>query len=163
MRILSSFLCLILIILTWYQSWCYGMRLNFEHKLLRKKNFGVIFCLPLLQYLVFHLSFSFCNLIFVFSFCNYFGISSSLQLLQFDICVQFLQICFVFWSNHIILRRYLFSFCNLCSISAIWYFVFRCFCILVLYDCWLWLLKEMIRFSLWVWGWMGRTIRIGAI
>jgi len=39
------------------------------------------------------------------SFCNYFGI-----------CVQFLQICFVFC---IILRRYLFSFCNLCSVSAI--------------------------------------------
>jgi hypothetical protein len=36
--------------------------------------------------LVFHLPFSFCNLVFAFSFCNYFGISS---------------------------RRYLFSFCNL--------------------------------------------------
>jgi hypothetical protein len=86
--------------------------------------------------LVFRLPFSFCNLVFAFSFCNYFGILS---------------------------RRYLFSFCNLCSVSAIWYFVFRCFCILVLYDCWLWLLKEMICFSLWVWGWMGRTIRIGVM
>jgi len=86
--------------------------------------------------LVFHLSFSFCNLVFAFSFCNYFGILS---------------------------RRYLFSFCNLCLVSAIWYFVFCCFCILVLCDCWLWLLKEMIHFSLWVWGWMGRTIRIGVM
>jgi hypothetical protein len=62
-------------------------------------------------------------------------ISSSLQLLQFDICVQFLQICFVFWSNCIISRRYLFSFYNLCSVSAIWYFFFHCFCILVLCNC----------------------------
>ena len=77
------------------------------------------------------------------SFCNYFGISSSFQLLQFGICVQFLQICFVFWSNRIISRRYLYSFCNLCLVSAIWYFVLRCFCIMVIYDCWLWLLKEM--------------------
>jgi len=81
--------------------------------------FGVIFCLPFLQNLVFRLSFSFCNLIFAFSFCNYFGILSSFQLLQFGICVQFLQICFMFWSNRIISRRYLFSFCNLCSVSAI--------------------------------------------
>jgi hypothetical protein len=146
---------LILITLTWYQSWFYKMRL--------KIFFGEIFCLPLLQNWVFCLSFSFCNLIFAFSFYNYFGISSSLQSLQFGICVQFLQICFLFWRNRITSRRYLFSFCNLCSVSAIWYFVFRCFCILVLYDCWLWLLKEMIRFSLWVWGWMGRTIRIGAM
>jgi hypothetical protein len=58
--------------------------------------------------LVFHLSFSFCNLVFAFSFCN--GILS---------------------------RRYLFSFCNLCSVSTIWYFAIRCFCILVLCDCWL--------------------------
>ena len=110
--------------------------------------------------------FRFCKIWYFVSFCNYFGISSvssSLQLLQFGNSVQFLQICFVFWSNRISLRRYLFSFCNLCSVSAIWYFVFRCFCILVLCDCWLWLLKEMIRFSLWVWGWMGRTIRIGAM
>jgi hypothetical protein len=46
-------------------------------------QFGVVFCHPLLQNLVFHISFynsvfSFCNLIFVFSFCNYVGISSSL-------------------------------------------------------------------------------------
>ena len=112
----------------------------------------LVFCLPLQQLFWYFVS-----------FCNYFGISSSLQLLQFGNSVQFLQICFVFWSDRISLRRYLFSFCNLCSVSAIWYFVFRCFCILVLCDCWLWLLKEMIRFSLWVWGWMGRTIRIGAM
>jgi hypothetical protein len=79
--------------------------------------------------LVFHLPFSFCNLVFAFSFCNYFGISS---------------------------RRYF-------LVSAIWYFVFCCFCILVLCDCWLWLLKEIIHFSLWVWGWMGKTIRIGVM
>jgi hypothetical protein len=58
-----------------------------------------------------------------------------LQLLQFGICVQILQICFVFLSNRIISRRYLFSFCNFYSVSAIWYFVFRCYCILVLCDC----------------------------
>jgi len=43
--------------------------------------FGVIFCLPLLQNLVFWLSFSSCNLIFMFCLCNCFGISSSLQFL----------------------------------------------------------------------------------
>jgi len=57
--------------------------------------------------------FCFCKIWYFVSFCNYFGISSSLQLLQFGICIQFLQICFVFWSNRIILTRYLFSFCNL--------------------------------------------------
>jgi hypothetical protein len=41
----------------------------------------VIFCLPLLQNLVFWLSFSSCNLIFMFCLCNCFGISSSLQFL----------------------------------------------------------------------------------
>jgi len=79
----------------------------------------VIFCLPLLQNLVFRLSFSFCNLVFLsvsaivlvfhllFSFCNLvsastiwyfclvsaivFGILSSLQCLQFGIWVKFLQ------------------------------------------------------------------------
>jgi len=110
--------------------------------------FGVIFCLSLLQNLVFRLPFSFCNSIFAFNFCNYFGISSSLQFLQFGICVQFLQICFVLWHNRIFLRRYLFSFCNLYSVFTIWYFVFCCFCTLVLCDCCLWLLKEMIRFNL---------------
>jgi hypothetical protein len=180
-------LCLILIILTWYQRWFYGTRLNPEHSF-RGSNFAVswlgvcrgqrapaevrgrglkIFWSYILSsasakfgisssaiwylrsvsaiwylrsvsaiILVFHLPFSFCNLVFVFSFCNYFGILS---------------------------RRYLFSFCNLYLVSAIWYFVFRCFCILVLCDCWLWLLKKMIHFSLCVWGWMGKTIRIGVI
>jgi hypothetical protein len=116
--------------------------------------FGLIFCLLLLQNWVFRLSFNFCNLIFAFSFYKYFGISSSFQ---------FLQICFVFWRNCITSKRYLFSFCNLCSVSTIWYFVFRCFCIMVLCDCWLWLLKEMICFNMWVWGWMGKTIHIGAL
>jgi hypothetical protein len=45
--------------------------------------FGVIFCLLLLQNLVFQLSYSFCNLVFMFYLCNCFGISSSLQFLQF--------------------------------------------------------------------------------
>jgi len=40
---------------------------------------------------VFYLPFNFCNSVFAFRFCN----------------------CFVFWSNCIALRRYLFSFCNL--------------------------------------------------
>jgi len=79
--------------------------------------FGVIFCLPLLQNLVFRLSFSFCNLVFLFCLCNCFGILSSLQFLQFDICVQFLQIffgvifCLPFLQN--LVFRLSFSFCNL--------------------------------------------------
>jgi len=66
----------------------------------------------------------------LFNFCKY-GISSSLQLLQFGICILFLQIwyfvfplIFTIWylhsvfaifflSDHITSRRYLFSFCNL--------------------------------------------------
>jgi hypothetical protein len=52
--------------------------------------FWVIFCLPLLQNLVFRPSFSFCNLVFMFCLCNCFSISSSLQFLQFGICIQFL-------------------------------------------------------------------------
>jgi hypothetical protein len=63
--------------------------LVFELSFWKKK--GVIFCLLLLQNLVFRLSFNFCNLIFLFYLCNCFGISSSLQFLQFGICVQFLQ------------------------------------------------------------------------
>jgi len=43
--------------------------------------YGVIFCLPLLQNLVFRHSFSFCNLVFLFCLYNCFGISSSLQFL----------------------------------------------------------------------------------
>jgi len=96
-------------------------------------------------------------------FCNYSGISSSLQFLQFGIYVQFLRIHFVFWCNRITSRRYLFSFYDFYSIFAIWYFVFCCFCILVLCDSWLWLLKDMICFSLWVWGWMRKTICIGVM
>jgi len=107
--------------------------------------FGVIFCLPLLQNLVFRLFFNLCKLVFLFCLCNYFGISSS-------------AICVVFWNNRIILRKYLLSIYDICSVSAIWYFVFRCFCILVFLVCLSWLPKEMIRFSLWVWGWMERII-----
>jgi len=81
----------------------------------------VIFCLPLLQNLVFRLSFIFCNLIFMFCLCNCFGISSSLQFLQFDICVQFLQF-FLEW-------YFVFHFCkiwyfNFPSASVIWYLCF---------------------------------------
>jgi len=57
-----------------------------------KKKFGVIFCLPLLQNLVFRLSFSFCNMVFL---------SVSAIVLVFHL---------------------LFSFYNLVSASAIWYF-----------------------------------------
>ena len=64
--------------------------------------------------LVFHLPFSFCNSVFVFSFCNFF---------------------FVSWSNPITSRRYLFSFCDIYLVSAIWYFVFRYFCIMVFFVC----------------------------
>jgi hypothetical protein len=61
-------------------------------KFLQKKNkkIEVIFCLLLLQNLVFRLSFNFCNLVFLFYLCNCFGISSSLQFLQFGIWVKFL-------------------------------------------------------------------------
>jgi hypothetical protein len=75
-----------------------------------------------MQNLVFRLSFSFCNLVFLFCLCNCFGI-------------LFSAICVVFWSNRIISRGYLLSICDICSVSTIWYFVFRCFCILVLFVC----------------------------
>jgi hypothetical protein len=29
----------------------------------------------------------------------------------------------------------LLSICDICSVSTIWYFVFRCFCIMVLFVC----------------------------
>jgi len=117
-------------------------------KFLEKKK-GVIFCFLLLQNLVFRLSFNFCNLIFLFYLCNYFGISSSLQFLQFGICVQFLQkkikngviFCLpllqnlVFWRSFsfynlvflsvsaiVLVFHLLFSFYNLVSASVIWYF-----------------------------------------
>jgi len=76
------------------------------------------FCFVSAIVLVFHLLFSFCNLVFAFSFCNVFwsdilssasiksGISTFLQLLQFDIYVMSLQL---FW-------YFVFS-----SVSAIWY------------------------------------------
>jgi hypothetical protein len=84
---------------------------------------------------------------YLFSFCKS-GILSFLQLLQIWY--------FIFPSVSVIC--YLFSFYNICSVSTIWYFVFRCFCIMVFFVCWLWLLKKMIRFSLWVCGWMKRII-----
>jgi len=121
--------------------------LVFELSFCKKKK-GVIFCFLLLQNLVFRLSFNFCNLIFLFYLCNYFGISSSLQFLQFGICVQFLQkkkngviFCLpllqnlVFWRSFsfcnlvflsvsaiVLVFHLLFSFYNLVSASVIWYF-----------------------------------------
>ena len=67
-----------------------------------------------LQFLQLSISslFNFCNLVFAFYFCN-----------------------FLFWSNHITSRRYLFSFCDNCLVSTIWYFIFCCFCILILFNC----------------------------
>jgi len=41
-------------------------------KFLKKNKIGVIFCLLLLQNLVFRLSFNFCNLVFLFYLCNCF-------------------------------------------------------------------------------------------
>jgi len=69
--------------------------------------FGVIFCLPFLQNLVFRLSFSFYNLVVLFCLCNCFGISSSLQFLQFGIW----YFCSV--SAIVLVFRLLFSFFNL--------------------------------------------------
>jgi hypothetical protein len=43
------------------------------------------FCSVSAIVLVFRLLFSFCNLVFLFCLCNCFGISSSLQFLQFGI------------------------------------------------------------------------------
>jgi hypothetical protein len=68
----------------------FGIRVQFLQKI--KIKIGVIFCLPLLQNLVFRLSFSFCNLVFL---------SVSAIVLVFHL---------------------LFSFCNLVSASTIWYF-----------------------------------------
>jgi len=67
-----------------------------------------------IQNLVFRLSFSLCNSVFVFSFCNYFGSSSSLQFLQFGICIQFLHL-FRYFIKKIFVQflQSLFSFCNL--------------------------------------------------
>jgi hypothetical protein len=111
-------------------------------KRIKNKKIGVIFCLLLLQDLVFQLS---------FNFYNCFGISSSLQFLQFGICVQFLQknknkkfgvifclpllqnlvfqlsfsfcnLVFLPVSTVVLVFNLLFSFYNLVSASAIWYF-----------------------------------------
>ena len=62
--------------------------------------------------LVFYLHFNFCNLIFALCFYN-----------------------FLFWSNCITSRRYLFSFCNIYLVSAIWYFIFCYSCVLVYFFC----------------------------
>jgi len=96
----------------------------------------VIFCLLLLQNLVFRLSFNFCNLVFLFYLCNCFGISSSLQFLQFGICVQFLQkhknkkfgviFCLPLLQN--LVFRLSFSFCH-----GIYY---QRDCLVTLVTCW---------------------------
>ena len=96
-RILAFFLCLISISLTWYQSWFYGTKLNPKYSFCKIRYFnsfcnyfGILTVFAII--LVFHLPFSFCNLVFAFSFC------------KFVLC---------FGSNRIISRRYFFSFCNL--------------------------------------------------
>ena len=141
-------MCLILIILTWYESWFYETRLNPEHSF-RGSNcnyfvsasakFGISSISTII--LVFCLPFSFCNLVFAFNSCKF--------VFCFGVIVWF-------WKD-------------ICLVSVIsvqfqqFGIFFRYFCIMILCDCWLWLLKDMIHFSLWVWGWMERTIRIGAM
>jgi len=99
----------------------------------------VIFYLPLLQNLVFRLSFSFCNWVFMFCLCNCFDISYSLQFLQFGIAFSF---CKFFWSDILssasakssistflqllqfgiyVLSLQLFWYFFFSSVSAIWY------------------------------------------
>jgi len=86
----------------------------------KKKKNRVIFCLLLLQNLVFWLSFNFCNLVFLFCLCNCFGISFSLQFLQFSICVQFLQKKKLEW--YFVFRLCKIWYFDFPSASAIWYF-----------------------------------------
>jgi len=100
----------------------------------------VIFCLLLLQNLVFRLSFnfcnlvflllfSFCNLVFAFSFCkknkNKIGVIFCLPLLQnlvFRLSFSFCNLVFLSVFAIVLVFHLLFSFCNLVSASAIWYF-----------------------------------------
>jgi len=110
----------------------------------------VIFCLLLLQnlvvrlpststiwyfcsisaiVLVFLLLFSFCNLVFAFSFCKKnkikFGVIFCLPLLQnlvFRLSFSFCNLVFLSVSAVVLVSHLLFSFCNLVSASAIWYF-----------------------------------------
>jgi len=92
------------------------------------------FCSVSVIVLVFHLLFSFCNLVFAFSFCNVFwsdilssasaksGISTFLQFLQFGISVLSLQLFWYFFFSSVSAIWYL------RSVSVIfleWYFVFR--------------------------------------
>jgi len=110
----------------------------------------VIFCLPLLQNLVFGLSFSFCNLVFLsvsaiilvfcllFRFCNLVSASAIwYQLLQFGISVLSLQLFWYFvfslvsaiWYQLLqfgisVLSLQLFWYFVFSSVSAIWYFCF---------------------------------------
>ena len=80
----------------------------------------MIFCLPLLQNLVFGLFFSFCNLVFL---------SVSAIILVFCLLFRFCNLVsasaiwyFCFVSAIVLVFCLLFSFCNLVSASAIWYF-----------------------------------------
>jgi len=67
-KMVASFLYLISINLTWYQSWFYETRLNPKYKFadLTFAKFGISSVSTII--LVFCLPFSFCNLVFVFSF-----------------------------------------------------------------------------------------------
>jgi len=107
----------------------------------------VIFCLLLLQNLVFRLSFNFCNLVFLFYLCNCFwyfffssvsaiwylrsvfakkkiGVIFCLPLLQnlvYRLSFSFCNLIFLSVSAIVLVFHLLFSFCNLVSASTIWY------------------------------------------
>jgi hypothetical protein len=79
--------------------------------------------------LVFLLLFSFCNLVFAFSFCKKkkknIWVIFCLPLLQnlvFRLSFSFCNLVFLFVSAIVLVFHLLFSFCNLVSASAIWYF-----------------------------------------
>jgi len=81
------------------------------------------------QYQHYFRFFSFCNLVFLFCLCNCFGISSSLQFLQFGI--NFCNLVFLFYlcncfgiSSSLQFLQFGISFCNLVLASAIWYFCY---------------------------------------
>jgi hypothetical protein len=108
------------------------------------------FCSVSAIVLVFHLLFSFCNLVFVFSFYNSFwsdilssdsvksGISIFLQLLQFSISVLSLQLFWFFFFSSIFVIWYLRS---VSIIFLEWYFVFR--------FCKIWYFNFPLAFAIW--------------
>jgi len=119
--------------------------LVFELSFWKKKEWYFVFCFCKIWYfdfpstsaiwyfcsisvivLVFLLLFSFCNLVFAFSFCKkkklewYFF--SLLQNLVFRLSFSFCNLIFLSVSAIVLVFHLLFSFCNLVSASAIWYF-----------------------------------------